>query len=87
MNAPENFSVARNLVTDAMVADMDEVAEFVHAKPAFVFPPSGIKHERAPKVVRLKGLQPIVRHGIPVVGREQGQADAHRRDAIKRGGI
>lgn len=87
MNAPENFSVARNLVTDAMVADMDEVAEFVHAKPAFTFAPSGIKHERAPKVVRLKGLQPIVRHGIPVTGRVQGEADMHRRDAIKRGGI
>jgi hypothetical protein len=74
-------------ITDAMVKDMDEVAEFAHSKSAFNFPPSGIKHERAPKVVRIKGLQSIHRHGIPITGRVQGEADTHRRDAIRRGGI
>lgn len=74
-------------LTDDMVAAMDETASFMHQQPPFVFPPSGIKHERAPKVVRIKGLQAIVRHGIPVTGREQGEVDAHRRDSIRRGGI
>lgn len=74
-------------LTDEMVAGMDDTADFMHAKPAFAFAPSGIKHERAPKVVRIKGLQAIHRHGIPITGRVQGEADMHRRDAIKRGGI
>jgi hypothetical protein len=74
-------------LTDEQIAAVDETASFMHKQPPFVFPPSGIKHERAPKVARLKGLQPIVRHGIPVTGRAQGEADMHRRDAIKRGGI
>lgn len=74
-------------LTDDMVAAMDEVAEFAHTKSAFVFPPSGIKHERAPKIVRIKGLVSVNRHGIPVTGREQGEADAHRNDSIRRGGI
>lgn len=74
-------------ITDAMVADMDETADFMHQQPPFVFPPSGIKHERAPKIVRIKGLVTVNRHGIPITGREQGEADAHRRDSIRRGGI
>lgn len=73
-------------ITDDMVSAMDETADFMHQQPPFVFPPSGIKHEPAPKVVRLKGLQPIVRHGITVTGQAQGQADADRRDALRRGG-
>lgn len=74
-------------LTDELVAAMDDTAEFAHAKPAFAFAPSGIKHERAPKIVRIKGLVTANRHGIPITGREQGEADAHRRDAIRRGGI
>lgn len=74
-------------LTDDMVAAMDEVAEFVHTKPAFTFAPSGIKHERAPKIIRIKGLVAVNRHGIPITGRVQGEADMHRRDSIKRGGI
>ncbi|GER21285.1 hypothetical protein [Variovorax boronicumulans] len=75
-------------LTDAMVDGMDDMAGLlVKPQPPFVFPPSGIKHERAPKVVRIKGLQSIHRHGIPITGRTQGEADAHRRDSIRRGGI
>mgnify|MGYP003584385426 CR=1 FL=1 len=74
-------------LTDDQVAALDDTAEYAHAKPAFTFAPSGIKHERAPKVVRIKGLQSIHRHGIPITGRVQGEADMHRRDAIKRRGI
>lgn len=87
MNAPENFSVAQN-VTDDQVEAMDETASFMHQQPPFVFAPSGITFGRQPKPAKLfKGLVTARSHGITVTGQAQGVADAHRRDAIKRGGI
>ncbi|PLC06375.1 hypothetical protein CY658_04900 [Variovorax sp. RO1] len=74
-------------ITNDMVAAMDETASFMHQQPPFVFPPSGIKPERAPKIIRIKGLVSVNRHGIPITGRVQGEADMHRSDSIRRGGI
>jgi len=84
----ENFSVAQN-VTDAMVHDMDEVSDFVHSVPA-PFPTVahaiGIPPCRPSKLYRTKGLVTPFSRGINVTGQAQGQADADRRDAIRRGG-
>lgn len=74
-------------VTDAMVADMDETAEFMQTRPVFSFAPSGIKHDRPKKEKLFKGLQTIQRRGITVTGREQGEKDSCKRDALVRGGI
>lgn len=74
-------------LTDEQVAAVDETADFMHQQPPFVFPPSGIKHERPPKIIRIKGLVAVNRHGIPITGREQGEADMHRRAALCKAGI
>lgn len=44
---------------------------------------------RTPTQFRVNGLSPLTNHpaAISVTGAKQGQADAHRRDALKRGGI
>ncbi|CAA2107690.1 hypothetical protein [Variovorax paradoxus] len=76
-------------LTDAMVADMDETADFMHQKPQFptVASARGISPSRVPTQTRIKGLQSIQRHGISIAGREQGQADADKRSALVWGGI
>jgi hypothetical protein len=75
-------------LTDEQVADMDETADFMHQKPAFKFGPSGITFGRQPKPEKLfKGLKTIRQHGISITSAAQGQTDADRRDALKRGGI
>jgi hypothetical protein len=74
-------------LTDEMVAAMDSTADFMHQKPPFVFPPSGIRHDRPAKQYRTPGLVAPYSRGITITGREQGQRGAHRRDALKRGGI
>jgi len=88
MNATENFSVAPNL-TDEMVADMDSTSDFMHTTPA-PFPTIehaiGIPPCRPSKLYRTKGLVTPFSRGINVTGQAQGQADADRRDAIRRGG-
>lgn len=58
-------------------------------RPAFptVADAKGIRHDPAPKVHRIRGLVRATSTGISIVSREQGMADMHRRDAIKRGGI
>lgn len=76
-----------NTLTDEMVADMDSTADFMHQKPPFVFPPSGIKHDRPPTMYRTKGLVTAYSRGISVTGREQGQADAIRRAALSKADI
>jgi hypothetical protein len=73
-------------LTDDMVADMDETADFMHAKPVFAFPPSGIKHGRPAKFYKQPGLVTPYSRGISITGREQGQRDADKRDALRRGG-
>lgn len=89
MNTTENFSVAQN-VTDAMVHDMDETADFMHTVSA-PFPTIehaiGIPPCRPSKLYRTKGLVTPFSRGISVTGREQGQADALRRAALCKAGI
>lgn len=75
-------------LTQEMVDGQDDMAGLLRApQPAFEFPPSGIKHERAPKIVRLKGLVTIRPQGIPITGRVEGEADMHRRAALCKAGI
>lgn len=47
----------------------------------------GIKHGRQPKLYTTPGLVKATSASLPVIGAEQGRQDAHRRDALKRGGI
>lgn len=47
----------------------------------------GIKHARPPRIPRLRGLVPPAPSTFSIAGRERGEADMHRRDAIRRGGI
>lgn len=44
---------------------------------------------RTPTQFRVNGLSPLANHpaAISITGAKQGQADTHRRDSIKRGGI
>jgi hypothetical protein len=56
-------------------------------RPAFiaVADAKGIKLQRAPKLYTTNGL--VTPHSRGITSREQGEADMHRRDAIKRGGL
>jgi hypothetical protein len=76
-------------ITDAMVHDMDETADFMHTVPA-PFPTIehaiGIPPCRPSKLYRTKGLVTPFSRGITVTGQAQGQKDADRRDALRRGG-
>jgi hypothetical protein len=75
-------------LTQEMIDGMDDTAGLLRApQPAFVFAPSGIKYDRAPTQYRVNGLSTPKSRGIPIIGSAQGQRDADRRDAIKRGGI
>lgn len=76
-------------LTDAMVESMDDTADFMHQRPQFptVDSAQGIKHARPAKLYTQRGLVTPSSIGISIPTREQGQADMHRRDAIKRGGI
>lgn len=76
-------------LTDAMVADMDSTSDFMHMVPA-PFPTIehaiGIPPCRPSKLYTKNGLVTPFSRGITVTGQAQGQIDAHRRDAIRRGG-
>jgi len=76
-------------LTQAMCDDMDSTADFMHTSPA-PFPSIehavGIPACRPSKLYRTNGLVTPFSRGITITGREQGEADAHRRDAIRRGG-
>jgi hypothetical protein len=75
-------------MTQDMVDGMDDTAGLLRPpQPAFVFAPSGIRHDRAPALYRVNGLTTPKSRGIRITGSAQGQRDADRRDAIKRGGI
>lgn len=76
-------------LTDAMVYDMDDTANWMHQRPQFpsVDSAQGIKHARPAKLYTQPGLVTPASVGISIPSREQGQADMHRRDSIKRGGI
>lgn len=80
-----------NTLTDQMVADMDETADYMHqpASPQSAFfwqgQPSTIGASLGPhKMARSTAPK---RYAYAVEGQEAGQKSAHRRDAIRRGGI
>jgi hypothetical protein len=77
-------------LSDAMVADMDDTADFMHTVPA-PFPTIasavGIPTLRTPTQYRTKGLATPQSRGIRVTGQEQGQIDADRNFALRVGGI
>jgi hypothetical protein len=79
-----------NTLTDAMVADMDSTADFMHTSPP-PFPSIettvGIPVQRIQPMYRTKGLVTARSKGITVTGAVQGQRDADRRDALRRGGL
>jgi len=77
-------------ITQAMCDDMDSTADFMHQVPA---PFPSIEHAvglppcRPPTLYRTNGLVTPYSRGISIPSREQGEADAHRRHALKKGGI
>jgi len=77
-------------LTDAMVADMDSTADFMHeSPPPFPTPATaiGIPPCRPSKLYRTKGLVTPNSRGITVTGQAQGQIDADRNHAIRFGGV
>lgn len=91
MNATENFSVARNELTDAMVADMDETADYMHPHPPATSPfnwrgtPSILADQLRP--ARIDRSTDQRHYCYPVEGQVAGEASFHRRLAIRLGGI
>lgn len=77
-------------LTDAMVHDMDETSDFMHQTPA-PFPTiehaTGIPPCRPSKLYTRNGLVTPFSKGISIQSRAQGEADMHRRDSIRRGGL
>lgn len=76
-------------ITQDMCDDMDSTADWVHSAQC-PFPTIehaiGIPPCRPSKLYTTKGLVTPFSRGITITGREQGEADAQRRDAIRRGG-
>ena len=74
---------------EELACGMDDMGDFMHQVPA-PFPTVaravGIPACRPPTLYRTKGLVTPFSRGITITSREQGEADMHRRDAIKRGG-
>jgi hypothetical protein len=69
---------------------MEDMADFMHTTPA-PFPTIehaiGIPPCRPSKLYTKNGLVTPFSRGITVTGQAQGEADAQRRDAIRRGGV
>lgn len=69
---------------------MEDTGDFMHQVPA-PFPTIehavGLPPCRPSKLYCTNGLVTPFSRGITITGREQGEADAHRRDAIRRGGL
>lgn len=77
-------------LTDAMVADMDSTSDFMHSTPSpfpTVAKAVGIPPCRPSKLYTRNGLVTPFSKGITIPSREQGEADMHRRDSIRRGGL
>jgi hypothetical protein len=86
----ENFSVAEEL-TDRMVADMDEVSEWVHSPAS---QNNAFNWKGAPSVVgatlrpqRIDRSTEARRYCYPVEGQAAGEKSFHRRQAIRLGGV
>lgn len=77
-------------VTESLMAEMDATADWMHSSPP-PFPTVanavGIPPCRPPKLYTQNGLRTPFSKGITIPTREQGEADMHRRDSIRRGGI
>jgi hypothetical protein len=78
-----------NTATEDMDAAMDDMGDFMHTTPP-PFPTIaravGIPPCRPSRLYKTNGLVTPSSRGITIPSREQGEADMHRRDAIKRGG-
>jgi hypothetical protein len=76
-------------ITQDMDAAMDDMGDFMHTDPP-PFPTVaravGLPPCRPSKLYRTNGLVTPFSRGITITGREQGEADAQRRDSIRRGG-
>lgn len=68
---------------------MEDTGNFMHTTPP-PFPTIehavGIPAPRPPKLYTTNGLVTPFSRGITITGRAQGEADAQRRDSIRRGG-
>lgn len=68
---------------------MEDTGNFMHTNPP-PFPTVaravGLPPCRPSKLYTTNGLVTPFSRGITLTNREQGEADAHRRDAIRRGG-
>lgn len=76
-------------LTQDMYDGMEDMGDFMHTDPPpfpTVAKAVGIPPCRASKLYTRNGLVTPWSRGITITGREQGEADAHRRDAIRRGG-
>lgn len=80
-------------MTPAQAEDLacgfDDMGDFMHANPP-PFPTVaravGIPPCRPSRLYTTNGLVTPFSRGITLTSREQGEADMHRRDAIRRGG-
>lgn len=76
--------------TDDMDAAMDDMGDFMHTDPP-PFPTVaravGLPPCRPSRLYTQNGLVTPFSRGISIPSREQGEADMHRRDAIRRGGL
>jgi hypothetical protein len=80
-------------MTPAIMEDlyeaMEDTGNFMHTTPP-PFPTIehavGIPAPRPPKLYTTNGLVTPFSRGITIPSREQGEADMHRRDSIRRGG-
>lgn len=76
-------------ITQDMDAAMDDTGNFMHTNPPplpTVARAVGLPPCRPSKLYTTKGLVTPFSRGITITGREQGEADAQRRDSIRRGG-
>lgn len=80
-----------NELTDAMVADMDSTADFMHSPAASESPfnwrgtPSVVAPQLRPQ--RIDRSTEARRYCYPVEGQAAGEKSFHRRQAIRLGGI
>lgn len=78
-------------LSDAQVAAVDEMMEFMHPKNRPHFPSiataQGIKPERFSGLYTQNGLVTPRSHGISIVGAEQGLIDTERNQKLRKAAI